>query len=232
MCQKVVIPERCAPPEPGSRPFNKSCKPYLNLDSRFTMRCPGMTKRGFTRCCHSETLRAAVSESNKIGFTLIELLVVVLIIGILSAVALPQYTKAVKKSRAAGVLPYMKEAQNARQLYFMSNGTYTSNFREFDMDLEGFYSDRNGEHWDRIMKGRGASQLTLQIYGNGVLAAYSGDFFNSGFGGYGMKRDSDVVYCAEYACHAVEVGSFCRSVMGTSATPVLNTYCVRLFELP
>lgn len=63
---------------------------------------------------------------NKAGFTLIELLVAVLIIGILAAVALPQYELAVDKSRATEALTWVKHLKDAQELYRMSNGTYAT----------------------------------------------------------------------------------------------------------
>ena len=69
----------------------------------------------------------------KKGFTLIELLVVVLLIGILSAVALPQYQKAVMKSRMSGLWPLLKSIKDAQEVYYMANGAYTDNLEDLDV---------------------------------------------------------------------------------------------------
>ncbi len=69
----------------------------------------------------------------KKGFTLIELLVVVLIIGILSAVALPQYEKAVEKARAGQVISLLKAIKEAEEVYYMANGTYTDDPENLDI---------------------------------------------------------------------------------------------------
>lgn len=69
------------------------------------------------------------------GFTLIELLVVVLIIGILAAAALPQYRKAVEKTRATQALSLLKSVSQAMQAYYLANGSYPTTFDQLDVDI-------------------------------------------------------------------------------------------------
>ncbi|MBO7238329.1 MAG: prepilin-type N-terminal cleavage/methylation domain-containing protein [Elusimicrobiaceae bacterium] len=72
---------------------------------------------------------------NKKAFTLIELLVVVLIIGILAAVALPQYQKAVKKTQLVQALPTLKAISHAKKVYYLANGSYTDDLDSLDIQV-------------------------------------------------------------------------------------------------
>lgn len=73
--------------------------------------------------------------SNKRAFTLIELLVVVLIIGILAAVAVPQYQRAVLKSRYAMIQDLVEELVQAQEVYYLANGQYANDFEKLDISM-------------------------------------------------------------------------------------------------
>ena len=75
------------------------------------------------------------------AFTLIELLVVILIIGILVAIAIPQYQKSVYKSRFSALMPITKAIADGNEAYYMAHSTYTDDPTQLDIAGKKTYAD-------------------------------------------------------------------------------------------
>ena len=80
------------------------------------------------------------------GFTLLELLVVVLIIGILAAIALPQYKFAVAKSKFATLKNSTRALYDAEQRYYLQYSKYTSIKSDLDIEVKDNCSINLGTH--------------------------------------------------------------------------------------
>lgn len=114
------------------------------------------------------------------GFTLIELLVVILIIGILSVVALPQYTDAVERSRSAEVMvnakAIMDGIQRFRQMYPDPTEDPLTGFSQLaDVQIKGI-SAREGDsafhtkNFDYVLNGANQTLTVTRNTTNSFLS--------------------------------------------------------------
>ena len=160
----------------------------------------------------------------KKGFTLVELLVVVLIIGILAAVAVPQYGKAVERARASEAFILLKSVHQAAQAYQMEHGTYPDSFDELAVSIPwtGNTKWRN----DGVMRDTRSNDLwSLQIYkesgysSNITLGRISGKYAGAGF----ILSENGVWVCKEKTADgfifAGDAGDYCVKVMRTKLAP-------------
>ena len=173
------------------------------------------------------------------GFTLIELLVVVLIIGILAAVAMPQYNKAVEKSRATQALAILKSLYAAQETYYMANGSYATSFDDLDINVPWtgstkWYSDatdtRSNDKWSLQMYKSGEH---MAIYLGRIAGEYKGAGFTMGLSGNSGK-DNGILFCGERKgigiSYGKETGSYCEKIFG--GTKVFEDPGLRRYRLP
>ena len=167
-----------------------------------------------------------IKNKNKFikGFTLLELLVVVLIIGILAAIALPQYKKATEKSNAIEALTILKSLWESQQNYYLLHNTYALKFADLDIYIPwtGNVKWRTGTSYIRDTLSN--NKWSLQIYKGAsdnycylYLGRISGQYKGSGF--TITCGPEMTLWCAERIDDGIifegDEGDYCRKIFST-----------------
>ncbi|MBI1953792.1 MAG: type II secretion system protein [Candidatus Omnitrophica bacterium] len=110
------------------------------------------------------------------GFTLLELLVVVIIIGVLAAVALPQFGKATERAKQSEALSILGAMRTAEFLYYQEHDSFTTDSAKLSVDVPG---DASTEHYFKYEIPTGGANLTVRATRKktgGKTPAYTTDY--------------------------------------------------------
>ena len=148
--------------------------------------------------------------SKRKGFTLIEMLVVVLIIGILAAIAFPQYEKAVARSRLSGMITLASSIAQAEQRYMMAKGEYTLDITKLDVSLpsdftlvtetDHYYRYSNGKIMVRLIERTAQSRPSVAVEQEGVPAFILWGFKPTDYRYCGVVSDSKDLELGKAIC--------------------------------
>ncbi len=172
------------------------------------------------------------------GFTLIELLVVVLIIGILSAIALPQYQKAVWKSKATQLQILVKSLADAQQAYYLANSTWPTKFSDLDISFDSLplapSSSTTGPSVSSTDAVRANNDVELIVNSKTLFKLSTGMFKNQPYKGcgfvfahYATQLPGNQFYCVEFG--NTTAGNFCVKLFGYQADRYYDAYYTRFY---
>ena len=118
------------------------------------------------------------SSARKAGFTLIELLVIVMILGILSAIALPQYRRSVERARVAEALTMLRAIsdscerlawENAKDNCGAAVSAGVATFKKLDILAKGSFVGNTGLKTENF-------EYTMQTNNTVTAKAVKGDY--------------------------------------------------------
>ena len=155
------------------------------------------------------------------GFTLIELLVVVLIIGILAAIALPQYKLAIGKTKVSEFKMLAKSVAESANRYFLANNTYPQKISDLDIDLKTNY-----DNFSSVLNFQTSKGIACTMWTSGTVACGK-NIFGTLIRVYVNSKGKPYACLADSMDKNDTVNQICKQDTGHNASSCGDTgYCI------